>query len=234
MSTTDTGMNHRLQAAVLEEPPSTYGDADQIVASLVAAAKNDEEWAWEQLITRCEPLVTSIARRYRLSPTDTADVSQMVWLKLLTHLTELREPRALMGWIRIVTRNVCLEMVTSQRRTTPLDPQMSENSLYWLLDGQCGAVPNDMTCAEERMQLHECQMAIRQGLAELTPAQRNLLLLLAVDPPVSYKQISCELGISIGSIGPSRARFLKKLGDTDAVQRLVGTPTTAANVLTAA
>lgn len=228
MSITTTDNVRRRRPATLADPTRDYSSADQIVASLVAAAKNGDESAWEDLVKRYQPLVTSIARKFRLSPTDAADVSQIVWLKLLHHLKGLREPRALIGWISIITRNVCLDLVASQRRTTLLDPQVADTSFDWSRNGPWADKADDGTI-DEGLRRHECQLAIRQGLAELAPAQRNLLLLLAADPPVPYEQISRELGLPIGSIGPSRARFLKKLSNTDAVRRLIGAPMPAAN-----
>jgi DNA-directed RNA polymerase specialized sigma24 family protein len=40
---------------------------------------------------------------------------------------------------------------------------------------------------------------------------QRLLELLMADPPVSYADISDELGLPIGSIGPTRARSLARL-----------------------
>ena len=49
--------------------------------------------------------------------------------------------------------------------------------------------------------------------------------MLVAEPAVPYAQISAELGLPIGSIGPTRARCLRKLEATSAVQSLadVGT-----------
>ncbi len=59
---------------------------------------------------------------------------------------------------------------------------------------------------------------LREGLAELSPHQRELLRLLAADPPVAYAEISSRLGIRIGSIGPTRSRILGKLRASGAVR----------------
>ena len=52
-------------------------------------------------------------------------------------------------------------------------------------------------------------------LAELPEGRRELLLLLLVDPPLAYEEISRRLGIPIGSIGPTRARAFAQLRETD-------------------
>ena len=64
------------------------------------------------------------------------------------------------------------------------------------------------------------EKAVRDGLAQLPSRQRDLLLLTFAEPNVPYRQISRRLGIPAGSIGPTRARTLHKLGDTDAVRAL--------------
>src|SRR3712207_8416275 len=56
--------------------------------------------SWIRLVNRYTPLVLSIVRRHRLQGTDAEDVVQTVWLRLVEHLSRIREPAALPGWIR--------------------------------------------------------------------------------------------------------------------------------------
>jgi hypothetical protein len=44
--------------------------------------------------------------------------------------------------------------------------------------------------------------------------------LLVADPPIAYQHISDQLGLPIGSIGPTRARCLRKLAATTSIQAL--------------
>ena len=62
--------------------------------------------------------------------------------------------------------------------------------------------------------------ALLEGLAYLTPRQRELLMLLAQDPPLSYAEISARTGVPVGAIGPTRARALERLRRTPSVQSL--------------
>ena len=64
----------------------------------------------------------------------------------------------------------------------------------------------------------ELARTVRAGLAELPAQRRQLLELLAADPPVSYEEISRRLGMPVGSIGPTRARALAQLRNTRALR----------------
>ena len=178
------------------------------VGELVAAAARGEQTAWTALVQRYLPLVYSIVRRYRLSDKDAEDVSQTVWLRLVEHLDAIREPKALPGWIQTTTRHEVLAVLGAKRRTDPVDPTSN-----WILDLQGNFVDLD-----DELLRAEAATALRNGLAELEPEQRTLLLLLVKDPPVSYGDISRITGMPVGSIGPTRARCLKKLKATSSVQ----------------
>jgi len=54
---------------------------------------------------------------------------------------------------------------------------------------------------------------------------QELLAMLIHDPPVPYAQISAELGIPVGSIGPTRSRCLNKLRSHPAIAALIDAQT---------
>ena len=182
------------------------------VAELVTAAQNKDRGAWNQIVDRFSGLVIATARRYRLPEHDVADVAQTVWLHLVEHLTDLREPAALPGWLVSTTRHECVRTLGRQAKQRPLDPQLvSERTTT-------GDFAVDVTDNLDRLTKHQAMLA---GLAELSDADRQLLSLLVTDPPMSYAQISQLLGIPIGSIGPTRGRALQRLRATTPVSRLV-------------
>jgi len=184
-------------------------DTTEPLATLVHAARQGEQDAWNAIVDRFLPLVGAIIRRHRLSEADGDDVSQTVWLRLVEHLGALREPDALPGWIRTTTRNECLRVLAARGRTRPVDPQDNGG-----LDAVAGDVADTELLAAERRQ------ALREALAELPAGRRELLLLLLTDPPLAYDEISARLGIPIGSIGPTRARALDQLRKTRALRGL--------------
>jgi len=188
------------------------------VEQLVQAALEGNSGAWAAIIQRYAELVRRVARRYRLSNADVEDVSQLVWLQLVDHIDRIREPRALPGWIAKTTANACLDMVRTQARTIPTDPVAlnERNAAVTPLGAACE--PSEPTVALQRQ---EDRLYLQKGLEELPTEQRDLLVLLMADPPLTYKQISQQLGRPIGSIGPTRARTLEKLRSTEAVRAMI-------------
>jgi len=182
-------------------------DGDYSVTWLVDAANRGDERAWHEIVDRYTPLLASVIRRFRLTTAGAQDVAQTVWLRLVEHLGSLREPRALPTWIITTARRECLRCVSDQRRVLPLDPQDPS----WLATAADEADPGAELVRAER---HEALLA---GLAELPARQRELLLLLMADPPLSYEVISQRTGIAHGGIGPSRSRALARLRQTAAV-----------------
>ena len=122
--------------------------------------------AWSALVQRFAPLVAVVAQRHRLSHSDSDDVAQTVWLRLVEHLADLREPRALPGWIVTTTRNEALRVVSARSRVDVVDPQA---------DIRLHSVDNDERATN--LLLAERRSAVRAGLANLQDPQRELLLL---------------------------------------------------------
>jgi RNA polymerase sigma factor (sigma-70 family) len=178
---------------------------------LVKASVDHDEDAWNELVRRFAGLVAFVIRHYRLSPADTQDVSQLVWLRLFEHLARIREPTALPGWLATTTRRECERYLRVNGRSVAMDPVAMR-----LVDPAGGPEIDELLLAAERRQV------LVDGLAELAPQQRELLVMLTADPPYAYSEISRTLGIPIGSIGPTRSRVLDKLRDTGAVRAYLG------------
>lgn len=181
------------------------------VTELVEAAASGEQEAWNRLVDQFMPLVWSVTRIYRLASHDAEDVSQTVWLRLVEHLTDIREPRALPKWIITTAKNESLRLIKAHRRTLPVDS----------LDDSAMAAEAGASEAEANLLRAERQQALRDGLAELAPRHRELLLLLVADPPISYGEISRLLDMRVGSIGPTRARCLDRLRGTAAISTFI-------------
>jgi RNA polymerase sigma factor (sigma-70 family) len=175
-------------------------------------ARNGDQQAWDALVERYAPLIWSICRRYRLGNADAEDVNQSVWLTLVDQLAALREPAALPGWLATTTQRECGRVLRK--------PQTG----WYVLDAEDIADEQAVTAEEELLQA-ERHAALREAFTDLPPSCQQLIAMLIQDPRVPYAQISAELGIPIGSIGPTRRRCLAKLRRHPAVAALIDAET---------
>ena len=182
---------------------------DPSVTDLVTRARKGDKQAWDGLVERYAPLIWSICGRYRLCDGDAEDVGQAVWMHLVEHLDNLRDPAALPGWLATTTRRECWR-VRRATCTLPADGQVLED----MPDEQAETAENALLVAERNA-------VLREAFARLPLRCQRLLALLIADPPVPYAEISARLGIPVGSIGPSRARCLEKLRRHPAIAGLM-------------
>ena len=181
------------------------------VTDLVTRAMHGDEQAWDALVERYAPLVWSICRRYRLSDADTHDVSQSVWLGVVSHLGKLRDPGALPGWLATTTRRECGKVRHAAQAGGNVDT---------------GNIPDEQArMAEQELLVAERHAALREAVTRLSPNCQRLIAILIEDPPVPYAQISARLGIPVGSIGPCRGRCLDKLRRSPAIAALIDADT---------
>jgi RNA polymerase sigma factor (sigma-70 family) len=169
------------------------------LAALSAAAAGDQ-LAWESIVSAYSGLVWSVARAYRLSAADAADVFQVTWLRLVEHLGDIRDASRLGGWLATTARHEALTLLRGARRK----PAMDNNAD--LFDA-----PADVPPADERLIKDEESRALWHAFGQLSDRCQRLLRLIFTDPPTAYEDISLVLSMPVGSIGPTRARCLSSL-----------------------
>ena len=184
---------------------------DTVVAGLVADAKGGDKPAWDALVERYAPLIWSICRTYRLGRADADDVGQSVWLRLVDQLDKIREPAALAGWLVTTTRRECTRVLRTGR-----DMPSAGYAPERLPDEGSETAEQELLAAEQHA-------ALREALADLPPFGQRLIAMLTADPPTPYAEISARLGIAVGSIGPTRARYLDRLRRHPALAALIDT-----------
>ena len=182
------------------------------VTDLVMCAREGGQRAWDAIVERYASLVWSICRRYRLDSADAADASQAVWLQLVDHIGQIRDPAALPGWLATTTARECARLVRVAHKTSPPGCHVLD----------AGDIPDSQAAlADDELLAAERHAALREALATLPPPYQHLMALLAQDPPLPYAQISARLGIPAGSIGPTRSRCLAKLRRHPAIAALI-------------
>ena len=170
------------------------------VARLVRRAAAGDMLAWERLVEQYGRLIWAMTRDFRLVESDAADVVQATWLRLIEHIDRLEHPDRVCSWLAATARNECLRSLAARKKVVLADDDVA-------LEGVVGHEPE----IDERLLADERAQVVREALSRLPRRSQRLLQLLMADPPASYAEISDQLGLPIGSIGPTRGRCLAQL-----------------------
>ncbi len=166
-------------------------------AQLLAGCLAGDQHAWDELVQRYSRLVYSIALKSGLTVDDASDVVQNVFTIVLRRLESLQQVDRFSAWLITISRRESWRHKRSLRDTA-LDDGMD------VIDPE----PD----AEQQVVVWESASLTQQALEALGGrCQRLLTLIFLRDDRPSYTDISDELGIAVGSIGPIRARCLKRL-----------------------
>jgi RNA polymerase sigma factor (sigma-70 family) len=170
------------------------------VALLVRHAARGDMQAWERLVDQFSRLIWSITADYRLVESDAADVVQTTWVRLLENIGRLEYPDRVGSWLGATARHECLRSLAAHKRVVlGHDPGEMEEAL--------GRSPE----VDERLLASERDQVVRDAMSSLPKRWQRLLEMLMADPPISYAEISDQLELPVGSIGPTRRRCLARL-----------------------
>jgi RNA polymerase sigma factor (sigma-70 family) len=181
-----------------QRPPRRKSSTHEISAETVRAAVAGEPGAWEELIGAFEPIVRRVVLGYRLRATDVDDVLQATWESAFTHIAKLRDPDAVCGWLCVIARREALRILRHQKREIAVEI----DSLPAEADERA---PEAALVEQERAR------AVKGAIGRLPRHQRALVVTLLHDSERSYSDVARDLGIPIGSIGPTRGRALARL-----------------------
>jgi RNA polymerase sigma factor (sigma-70 family) len=166
---------------------ATLGDAE-----LVRRCRAGDREAWNALVERFSRYVYAICTQgFRLSNADAEDVYQEVFTRVYSRLDTLRDDAAIRPWIAQLTRRLCLDARSAGAREQP--------------------TPEPIDAAREQVlaDLDEA-FVVRDALAELPEhCQEMLDRFFARDE--SYRTISSELDLPLGTIASRIARCLARL-----------------------
>ncbi len=179
----------------------TMLDAEtQTTEDLVLRARQGDNRAYEELVERHQRQVWAAVRGFRLSDADAHDAVQMTWLRLVENLDRLNEPSRLGAWLTTTAKRECLRLIRRRNREvgTPED----------FFD----AVPDERQPGPEQLVTQEAMAAVLWDLVgELPVRAQDLLKAVTSTERPAYADISKATGMAVGSIGPTRGRYLSRL-----------------------
>jgi len=141
-----------------------------------------------------------VARTFGLDRATADDLVQTAWLRLIEHLGTIREPDRVRAWLVTTLRRDIYAVF----RRRPMAPELTGLGIAEL--------PDPGRSPEQEVTRRDQNAQVRAALQRLPSRDRTLLTTLLMDPaPPSYSELAGALDVPVGSIGPTRARSLRRL-----------------------
>jgi len=173
---------------------------------LLLRCRRGDEAAWEALVNRYQRLMYAIPRRAGLDDDQAAEVFQEVFTTLFQKLNDIDDPDRLHAWLVTTAKRKTWRTISKARLTDQM-PDAEDGS-----NEELGSIPDESPLPDEVLLKLEEQHRVRTALGALEERCRKLLTMLFYQSEApSYSQIALSMGISEGSIGPTRARCLGKM-----------------------
>lgn len=198
----DVGFNDRMTGSTADTEPPQAPDAMSVWDAAADAYRRwraGDRFALDTLVRTLTPVLWHAARSYGLSEEATRDVLQNAWLRLVRDPGQVRDAQAVGAWLLTTTRRLAWR--TCQAREIPVEECRPARA-------EIAPSPEDVVVA--RSEADELWQAVDTLNAR---CQRLLRIVAFVDRP-DYAALSAEIGMPIGSLGPTRRRCLDKLRST--------------------
>ncbi|KZB82729.1 hypothetical protein AVL48_37550 [Amycolatopsis regifaucium] len=117
---------------------------------------------------------------------------------MFSQMDRIRDTRALAGWLITTARRNAAQAAHTEARVAPLSDALAEN------------MESIEPAPEEEALRSDDDQRLWRAFARLSHRNQDLLRRLVINRE-SHQTVTRELGMSVGSVGPSRARALNKL-----------------------
>jgi len=144
-----------------------------------------------------QDMVFSTAYRLLADRAEAEDISQEVFLKAYTHFDGLQESPTAGGWLKTVTRNLCLSHLTRRRSRWKLFSEFGTGD-----DDAELPLPNELSepsIASEQAEATDRREVLSAALEKL-PAPQRVALVLYHFHELSYEEIAAQLKVSLSKV----------------------------------
>jgi len=153
----------------------------------------------DDLVAVMTPVLWHVVRAYRLEVEQAEDVIQTTWLALVRRSTAIVDSAAIGGWLTTTARREAWRAAKAAGRTVPAE----DEELQPHLPRQRS--PESVVMEDDR------QRRLWAAVDGLPERCRRLLRVVAFENRPDYASLAVDLGMPVGSIGPTRGRCLAKL-----------------------
>ncbi len=153
--------------------------------------------AIDTLVRLVSPLLWHTARQCGLTAAEAEDVVQQTFLSLVRSKDTVSDPLAVVRWLTVSLRRLAWRERAASSKRSNEEPS----------DEDLPRAPS----AEHMAVLTDEQRRLWSVVGEMSERCRRLLAVIAFAPRPDYAALAVDLGIPVGSIGPTRGRCLAKL-----------------------
>jgi RNA polymerase sigma factor (sigma-70 family) len=181
------------------------GDAQREAAPWAIAAASFSAWldgdreAMTRLVGVMNPVLWHVVRAYGLDESRAKDVVQDAWLALVRSAASIDDPVAVAAWLTVTARRAAWRAAKKSSTEVVEDaPEREQRSM-------------SARSAEDDAVARLGDSTLWRAVHTLSERCQRLLRVIAFDVRPDYRRIAADLGMPIGSIGPTRSRCLQKL-----------------------
>ena len=163
--------------------------------------------AFEILVEETQSKVYSLALRMTNNQEDARDMAQEAFIRAFNSLSSFRGDSRFSVWMYRLTSNICLDFLRQKKRKPADSLTMDIND-----DEQDKQfeIPDIRYNPETELERRELRVLINQGLLELSPDYRQILILREING-LSYEEIADVLKLEPGTVKSRIFRARKKL-----------------------
>ena len=167
----------------------------QLDTELVAAARNGDAQAYEELVYRHRDKIYARAFSMVRNEEQALDLSQEAWIKAWQRLHQFHGDSSFATWITRITINLSLDFLRKAKRQRAESVEALEESSGGI-ERLLPVVNPNPTARLERVEL---RAKIDQAMETLSEGHRTVLILHEFEE-LPYKEIAERVGCSIGTV----------------------------------
>ena len=174
---------------------------------LAAMAAHGDREALASLVTRYRHYVYTIAYKITLNEEDAFDITQNVFLKVVTNISQFKSEGSFRSWLATISSHEALSYLRGGKaHEFPVPPER----MSWLIDRRQpleGAEVIDVIENQDRRRL------VEQAMGGLSDQQRAIVVLFLTED-MRPTEIARRLGIPAPQVGTQLKRAMVKLRET--------------------
>ncbi|REJ05063.1 sigma-70 family RNA polymerase sigma factor [Microbacterium bovistercoris] len=190
-------MSDAVPEGTADPPPAT--SRWRRAAEHFRAWRDGDARAMDDLVRLMTPVLWHVVRAYGVDRALAEDVVQTTWLRLVRGQDQITDAAAVSAWLTTTARREAWRAGKAQNRADATE------------DADLEAMLPVAASAEDEATVADGANRLWAAVQRLDERCRRLIRVVAFEERPDYKSIADDLGMPVGSIGPTRSRCLTKL-----------------------